>query len=180
MLGSPLLVRSLEARDIAALRELDRRAHGDQWSRRVFGDEIAEPGRLHLVGEVGGRVIGHASAWHDGSIGRITNVAVDESHSRLGHGRRLFAALLRAMSDWTPLDQFALEVRARNHAAQRLYRRFGFAPVGVKRGFYTTSHRGLGRDAMVMTIDRPLSNSTLVGALAYSPDERLGDPGEAA
>ena len=39
-----------------------------------------------------------------------------------------------------------LEVRMSNTAAQELYRRFGFAPGGVRKGYYQDS----GEDALIM------------------------------
>ena len=42
-----------------------------------------------------------------------------------------------------------LEVRADNPRAQDLYRRFGFADVGVRRGYYQPS----GMDAIVMRLE---------------------------
>jgi ribosomal-protein-alanine N-acetyltransferase len=41
-----------------------------------------------------------------------------------------------------------LEVASRNERAQRLYGRFGFAPVGIRRGYYPKS----GDDAVVMWV----------------------------
>ena len=41
-----------------------------------------------------------------------------------------------------------LEVASKNLRAQRLYTRFGFAPVGVRRGYYPKS----GDDAIVMWV----------------------------
>jgi len=40
----------------------------------------------------------------------------------------------------------ALEVRADNERAHRLYERFGFSVVGIRRGYYQPS----GADAVVM------------------------------
>ena len=40
----------------------------------------------------------------------------------------------------------SLEVAASNDRAQSLYRRFGFAPVGVRKGYYVVT----GEDAYVM------------------------------
>jgi [ribosomal protein S18]-alanine N-acetyltransferase len=42
-------------------------------------------------------------------------------------------------------------VRASNVEAQALYRRFGFAPVGVRKAYYTHPVE----DALVMLRDRP-------------------------
>ena len=39
-----------------------------------------------------------------------------------------------------------LEVRLSNHAAQDLYRRFGFVPVGVRKNYYQETNE----DALVM------------------------------
>jgi ribosomal-protein-alanine N-acetyltransferase len=41
-----------------------------------------------------------------------------------------------------------LEVRASNAVAQRLYRWFGFAPVGIRRNYYARSHE----DGIVMWV----------------------------
>jgi len=40
----------------------------------------------------------------------------------------------------------SLEVAANNEPAQMLYRRFGFAPVGVRKNYYPVT----GQDALVM------------------------------
>jgi ribosomal-protein-alanine N-acetyltransferase len=48
----------------------------------------------------------------------------------------------------------SLEVAANNEPAQTLYRRFGFAPVGVRKNYYPVT----GEDALVMwayDIDTP-------------------------
>ncbi|HEY2214204.1 MAG TPA: GNAT family N-acetyltransferase, partial [Acidimicrobiales bacterium] len=52
------------------------------------------------------------------------------------------------------IKHLTLEVAAGNEAAQSLYRRFGFAPVGVRKGYYQVS----GEDALIMwayDIDTP-------------------------
>ena len=61
--------------------------------------------------------------------------------------------LLGGMADLTILD-VTLEVRASNEPAQTLYRRFGFAPEGVRPRYY----RSPTEDALILWvrgIDRP-------------------------
>ena len=43
-------------------------------------------------------------------------------------------------------ERITLEVRASNRGAQSLYSRFGFAPAGVRKGYYADT----GEDAIVM------------------------------
>jgi len=59
----------------------------------------------------------------------------------------------------------SLEVRKSNVGAQRMYERFGFRPVGVRRGYYVET----GEDAIVMWvegIDLPKYEEVLEGLRA--------------
>ena len=77
--------------------------------------------------------------------GHITTVAVDPAWHRHGIGTRLLLAAGRA-APWRGAEQLTLEVRCRNAGAQALYRRFGFAPAGVRKAYYADN----GEDALVM------------------------------
>ena len=56
-----------------------------------------------------------------------------------------FVALSRAAIA-TGATALTLEVRSSNTVAQELYRRFGFAPAGVRKGYYADT----GEDALIM------------------------------
>jgi len=47
-----------------------------------------------------------------------------------------------------------LEVAVSNTRAQRLYQRYGFAPVGIRKNYYERTHE----DALVMWADLPDQN----------------------
>ena len=95
--------------------------------------------RAYLVARAGRRVVGYAGLWYvddpDGAQAHITNIVVDPGWRRTGVGTRLMlalveAALARGCVAWT------LEVRVSSVGAQELYRRFGFAPAGVRKRYY--------------------------------------------
>jgi len=77
----------------------------------------------------------------------VTSVAVAPDHQRMGIGRVLLAALCRD-AEHRGLVAMTLEVRVSNAAAIALYRRFGFAPSGVRPGYYADD----GEDALIMWI----------------------------
>jgi ribosomal-protein-alanine N-acetyltransferase len=54
-----------------------------------------------------------------------------------------------------------LEVRVGNVAAQGLYQRFGFAPVGVRKNYYAET----GEDALIMWV-RDIDNPAYIERLA--------------
>jgi ribosomal-protein-alanine N-acetyltransferase len=46
-------------------------------------------------------------------------------------------------------EAISLEVRVTNWGAQRLYARFGFRPVGIRKNYY----QEIGEDALIMWLD---------------------------
>jgi ribosomal-protein-alanine N-acetyltransferase len=80
---------------------------------------------------------------------------------RWGHGigSALLAALL-AEARRRGCSEMFLEVRADNTRAQRLYKWWGFADIGIRRGYYQPSNT----DAIVMRRDlTTVSEAELVG-----------------
>jgi ribosomal-protein-alanine N-acetyltransferase len=117
----------------------------EQWSPAMFWNELAN--RHHyLVALDGETVDGYAGlavaapdeAW-------VQNIAVRRAGQRRGTGRALLEALL-AEAARRAIHQVLLEVAVDNAAAQRLYARYDFEPVGIRRGYYQPSNT----DALVM------------------------------
>ena len=75
----------------------------------------------------------------------ITTLAVDPAWHRQHLGTRLLHALATAAIE-RGAKNLTLEVRASNQAAQELYRSFGFAPAGIRKGYYVETKE----DAIIM------------------------------
>lgn len=89
--------------------------------------------------------MGYAGLLFSLTDGHITTIAVDPDRQGAQIGTRLLLVLLReAISRGA--TAVTLEVRASNVAAQALYRRFGFVPVGTRKGYY----RNPDEDALVL------------------------------
>ena len=80
-----------------------------------------------------------------GDEGHITNVAVHPDRRRRHLASRMLLVMFREAIGRGVTD-LTLEVRMSNHAAQELYRRFGFAPGGVRKNYYSD----VGEDALIM------------------------------
>ena len=120
---------------------------GDRWSAGMFWAELAQPESRHYLVAVddNGQVVGYAGLCTYSDEAYVQTVGVTARRQRAGVGRTLLQALL-AEADRRGARTVALEVRADNAVAQRLYARHGFQPVGVRRGYYQPS----GTDAVVM------------------------------
>jgi ribosomal-protein-alanine N-acetyltransferase len=93
-------------------------------------------------------VVGYAGLISYGEEAHVTTIAVDPEYQRLRIGTRLLYELVREASD-LGARAVSLEVRVTNWGAQRLYGRFGFRPVGVRRNYYQETNE----DALVMWTD---------------------------
>ncbi|MEM7095702.1 MAG: GNAT family N-acetyltransferase [Actinomycetota bacterium] len=147
-------LRPLRRDDIEELRSIDLVAHGEAWSYALFVDQITEACFRHRVAvDVDGAILGHGATWQHGTALRLINIAIAEDARGAGAATALLLDLFAGIDDMT--ESVELEVRPANRAAQRLYSRFGFVPVGIERGFYDRGDATGSCDALIMRIDDP-------------------------
>ena len=122
---------------------------GDSWSAELFWSELADPrSRYYVVAEVAGQIVGYAGLSTLDDESYVQTIAVAGAHQHQGAGTRLLVHLL-AEARRRGARRAGLEVRADNAVAQRLYARFGFEPIGLRRRYYQPS----GVDAVVMVAE---------------------------
>ena len=153
-----VLVCAMERRHLREVRRIDRLVYLRPWSMAIYLDELQrDADRVYRVacragpsGRPGG-VIGYGGLMIVGDEGHITSVAVHPQCQSRGVGAQLMLELHREARRISRVDALTLEVRASNAAAQRLYRWFGYAPVGTRKDYYRGTDAGRGReDALVM------------------------------
>ncbi|MFD6951010.1 ribosomal protein S18-alanine N-acetyltransferase [Nocardiopsis sp. NPDC060348] len=130
--------------DVPAVMTLERALFPlDSWSEGMLRGELAEPTRHYVVAESGDAIVGYAGLRSIPPEGDVQTMAVSEQVWGRGVGTALLTALLDQAGRRGVTHMF-LEVRSDNPRAQRLYERFGFVQIGVRRGYYN------GADALVM------------------------------
>jgi ribosomal-protein-alanine N-acetyltransferase len=128
---------------------IERQVYPRPWSPNLFISEMAESrNRCYLVARIDRQVVGYGGLICYGEEAHITNVAVDPELQRRKIGMRLLNDLILAAVGMGA-DAVSLEVRVTNWGAQRLYGRFGFHPVGVRKNYY----QEIGEDALIMWLD---------------------------
>lgn len=125
-----------------------------RWSAAMFWNELAN-GHHYLAAfnadTADGELVGYAGmvvsppteAW-------VNNLAVRRDHQRQGIGRLLLESLLDVARSYG-IRHTLLEVAANNAPAQRLYDKYGFDVVGIRRRYYQPGDI----DALVMRRDEP-------------------------
>jgi [ribosomal protein S18]-alanine N-acetyltransferase len=152
----------MRRRHLRAVLRIEQQVYPRPWSHSLFVSEIAlRSTRAYIVAKVGRDIVGYAGLMLSLSDGHVTTIAVDPSWQRHHVGTRLLLALAReaVVRGATALT---LEARLSNKPAQEMYRRFGFVPVGVRKGYYADT----GEDALVMwayEVDSPAYEELLLG-----------------
>ena len=117
----------------------------DAWSSGLFWSELAQhDSRVYLVLD-DGALLGYAGLAAFGAEAYVQTIGVARKHWGQGLGTVLLGSLL-AEAERRGAKSIVLEVRAENDRAQRLYERFGFSAVGLRKNYYQPS----GADARVM------------------------------
>jgi ribosomal-protein-alanine N-acetyltransferase len=139
-------ILGMRRRHLRSVLRIESSVYPRPWSLGLFNSELSMKGsRSYRVAKVGPAVVGYAGLMHVAGEAHVTTLAVDPGWHRCQIGTRLLLALAHTARGWG-CTGMTLEVRMGNAPAQELYRRFGFAPAGVRKGYYAET----GEDALVM------------------------------
>ena len=175
-------VLPMRRRHLRSVLRVENRVCPKPWTLALFLSELgAGPSRRYLVARSETSVVGYGGLMVSVGEGHITTLAVDPAWQRRSVGTHLLLALASHAVD-EGCTGLTLEVRMGNLAAQNLYRRFGFVPAGVRRGYYAETKE----DALIMwaheldTTAYSLRLATIAGRLPSPTAMSDVPPGEGA
>jgi [ribosomal protein S18]-alanine N-acetyltransferase len=151
--GSGLVLREMTLADLDQVEAIDQASFPTPWPKQAFQYELTrnqnalcwvaewvEPNHQPIL-------VAATVVWLILDEAHISTLAVHPGYRQRGIAQRLLAKVLLACAQ-AGAAQAYLEVRANNHPAQSLYRKFGFEPVGMRKGYYQDT----GEDAVLMTL----------------------------
>ena len=120
----------------------------EPWSPEVFNSELAlRKGRLYRAAWDGEEMVGYIGFLIVDDEAHMTTIATAPDYQRSGVATTMIVDGIHTLRAGGT-KHISLEVAANNDAAQSLYRRFGFAPVAVRKHYYPVT----GQDALVMWV----------------------------
>jgi ribosomal-protein-alanine N-acetyltransferase len=164
-------LRLMSQEDVPQVTEIDREAFPTLWPPANYQRELKN-GLAHYIvacdAEAGQYIIGFAGLWMLVDEAHITNIAVREKHRRQGIGETLLIAIVELAIE-LGANLITLEVRASNSEAQKLYAKYGFVRVGLRRGYYTDNRE----DAVLMSIENAKSAKARLERLKRAHTEEM-------
>jgi len=150
----------MRRRDLRRVMEIEQVVFPEPWSHGVFASELAlRRGRAYRIAQEGREMVGYVGLMFVEEEAHVTTVAVAPAHQGRGIGTQIMLGAIE-IAQKEGSRHVSLEVAVGNSRAQALYRRFGFAPVALRKGYYQLS----GEDAYVMwayDIDSPAYHDRL-------------------
>ncbi|WIA33355.1 hypothetical protein OEZ86_006492 [Tetradesmus obliquus] len=117
------------------------------WSTADIQDELGKAiSRVLVAADSSDEALGYIVGWLIAGELQVLELAVDPAHQSKGIGSALLAGLMQQCRCDADGVEVVLEVKAHNNRAIGLYRRHGFADVGLRRKYYAD-----GSDALLMT-----------------------------
>jgi [ribosomal protein S18]-alanine N-acetyltransferase len=139
---------AMREQDLDEVMAIENAIYSHPWTRANFADSL-RAGYACRVWRLARELAGYFIVMAAAGEAHLLNLSIAPGYQRNGHG----SALLReaaALAAELGAHHLFLEVRPSNHAAQALYRRFGFRKVAVRRDYYP-AHTGR-EDALVLTL----------------------------
>jgi ribosomal-protein-alanine N-acetyltransferase len=139
----------MRRRHLRSVLRIEAQVYPRPWSMSLFLSELAlRSTRAYFVAFVGREIVAYTGVMMSVDDGHITTIAVDPLWQRYKIGTRMLITAAREAIR-RGATSLTLEVRVSNKAAQNLYRKFGFRPVGVRKNYYVETNE----DALVMWAD---------------------------
>jgi ribosomal-protein-alanine N-acetyltransferase len=142
-----MILRDMNEADLDAVLRIEREVHGHPWTPGNFSDALRSKYECKVYASEAGEMLGYAVLMLAVDEAELLDIAIDAKHQRRGFGGNLLEELA-VLARRANMRRMVLEVRASNEAAIGLYRRAGFADIGLRRDYYPAKD---GReDAMLM------------------------------
>lgn len=146
-----LIFRKMGLADIPDIMVIEHEAFTMPWTEEAFRNELTHNHFAHyMVMELDGRTIGYGGLWAIVDEAHVTNIAVLQAYRGRKWGERLLDQLIHTAVN-EGMKSITLEVRVSNEVAQNLYRKKGFRPAGLRKGYYSDNNE----DALIMWADLP-------------------------
>lgn len=115
------------------------------WSYNVLKQELENKNTTYIVAKENDKIIGFAGIMICLDEATLNNIVVKKSFRNKGIGGELLEALIELCSEMS-IHSFTLEVNVNNIPAIKLYEKFGFKNLGIRKKYYNNA-----TDAYIMT-----------------------------
>ena len=131
--------------DLLEIKDILSTDFDDFWNFNIFESELKNPNSKYIVAKSDNVIVGFAGIWISVDDIHITNIVTKKTMRHLGIGSILLEKLLE-ISKKENLSSLTLEVNEKNTNAIKLYEKYNFKKIGLRKNYYSQNE-----NAIIMT-----------------------------
>ena len=138
-------ITEMTLKDLDDMKDILYSDFDNFWSYNILKQELENPNTTYIIAKEKNQVVGFAGISICIDEATLNNIVVKKGYRGRGLGGELLESLIDICSDLN-LKTLTLEVNTSNEPAIRLYKKFGFKNLGIRKKYYNNS-----QDAYIMT-----------------------------
>ena len=132
--------------DFEAISPILSSEFDDFWSTNTLKEELQNENSTYIVAKINQEIVGYAGIWKSVDDVHITDIVVKKNYRQKGIGSTLLQELI-SLTKKMNYKELTLEVNAKNDPAKKLYLKYGFKELGIRKNYYHNTE-----DAIIMTL----------------------------
>ena len=115
----------------------------DFWTYNVFKQELLNPNSQYIIAKIDDEIVGFAGIWKAVDVIHITNIVTKKDKRENGIGSILLENLINLSREMDDVISITLEVDENNIPAKKLYEKYGFKIVGLRKKYYNNLNNAI-------------------------------------
>ena len=136
MQKTDIVIRKAVVSDSGIIADIEKECFSSPWSVNQIAEEIVKENVVFLSAEINNVLCGYVSGQLILDEFYISNIAVTNAFRGRGVASLLLDKLINELQNKV-CSFVTLEVRESNNSARRLYEKFGFSNLGIRKDFYS-------------------------------------------
>lgn len=132
--------------DLETIQDILISDFDDFWSASTLKGELQNPNSKYIVAKFDNTIVGFGGIWKAVDDIHITDIVVRKNQRNNGIGSVILSKLIEISKSDKNIKALTLEVNSNNIPAQKLYEKFDFKRVGLRKKYYNNTD-----DAIIMT-----------------------------
>lgn len=142
-----LELNNMKVSDLNSIADVLETEFDNFWNYNVFKQELENENSIYIVAKIEDKIVGFGGIWKSVDDVHITNIVVKKDCRHLGIGAKILDKLINIAKE-LKFTSITLEVNENNDIAIKLYEKFRFKKLGIRKKYYNNSD-----NAVIMTLE---------------------------
>ncbi len=130
-----IIIDEMTLKDYNVLKNTLQTEFDEFWTPEILKSELENQNSKYIVAFIDDEIVGFAGITYNFDYIEIMNIVVKNNMRRKGIAASLMKKLILLSEEYN-VNKIALEVNENNIPARKMYEKFGFKEVGIRKNYY--------------------------------------------